>query len=38
MAIDSMDSTEAFLAALSKIEMIINTDHFDNKNDSGGKK
>ena len=38
MAIDNNDSTEAFLAALAKVEMIINTDHFEAENEAGKKK
>ena len=38
MAIDKNDSTEAFLAALAKVEMIVNTDHFECEKDVAAKK
>ena len=38
MAIDKNDSTEAFLAALAKVEMIVNTDHFECEKDEAAKK
>ena len=38
MAIDNNDSTEAFLAALAKVEMIVNTDHFECEKDVATKK